>query len=485
MNKNYIGVVVKDNNGNLSYQREQISRDYEDLKARLRSMCDNSNRTLLDLQEEFSRIFDSYRYYGYCLPFDYCDSWVVGVRTPHKLTYSEYENQIYKKQRELDRELQFEKMWENNIVYTKEQYIKRKIEEYKKKLKQEYYDVCSRYIDAYNFNKTTELIKGRESSVMYSTEDIGWTPHVYSVNDDVKITIDTNFGYGYVSYFFLSMKYKGINILPYTAYINYYNANVVEIMRYTRQYSTRDRDSWNIALKFVVETANLAKDNADEFINKWIINEVKEMYEGLENFMRNPDTQLQRFIDQKRLSINGFCYMAIDTKWSDLENMYKLYANEMSTVFKAEKITGALSFLEKLKTLTPHFPQIQNYIDGINNLNYKLRPEIEKMMEKIQSDIDRITRDLELEEKCLNNLKEKIKPYTDRLDEMLNGKNSDEKKNLEKLFKEENPEYAEFIEKIENQESKVNALRTDKIGRAKLYNRLEDCINRIESHFAA
>lgn len=235
MNKNYIGVVVKDENGNLSFEREQISKDYEDLKDRLRSMCDNSNRTLLDLQEEFSRIFDSYRYYGYCLPFDYCDSWVVGVRTPHKLTYSEYENQIYKKQRELDRELQFEKRWENNIVYTKEQYIKRKIEEYKKKLKQEYYDVCSRYIDAYNFNKTTELIKGRESSVMYSTEDIGWTPHVYSVNDDVKITIDTNFGYGYVSYFFLSMKYKGINILPYTAYINYYNANIIAKMKSTRK----------------------------------------------------------------------------------------------------------------------------------------------------------------------------------------------------------------------------------------------------------
>lgn len=485
MNKNYIGVVVKDNNGNLSYQREQISRDYEDLKARLSIMCNNSNRTLLDLQEEFSRIFDSYRYYGYCLPFDYCDSWVVGVRTPHKLTYSEYENQIYKKQRELDRELQFEKMLENNIVYTKEQYIKREIEEYKKKLKQEYYDVCSRYIDAYNFNKTTELIKGRESSVMYSTEDIGWTPHVYSVNDDVKITIDTNFGYGSVSYFFLSMKYKGINILPYTAYINYYNANVVEIMRYTRQYSTRDRDSWNLALKFVVDTANLAKDNADEFINKWIINEVKEMYEGLENFMRNPDTQLQRFIDQKRQSINGFCYMAIDTKWSDLENMYKLYANEMSTVFKAEKITGALSFLEKLKTLTPHFPQVQNYIDGINNLNNKLRPEIEEMMEKIQSDIDRISREIESEEKYLIELKDKISPYAEKLDEILKGKNSEEIKELTQSFKDENPDFAELEEEKDKQERKISTLKSDKQGRTKLFNRLEDCVGRIESHFAA
>lgn len=481
MNKNYIGVVVKDKNGNLSYERELISKDYEDLKDRLRNMCDNSNRTLLDLQTAFSYVFrNSKNHYPLCLSYYYNDSYIRGINYPQEITHDEYQEKIRDYDNKLHK-MRYYQMTSKEIL----QFMETELINFKKELKVNYYKECEKFIDAYNFNKTTELIKERENSVMFSTEDIGWTTYEYPVNDDVKITIKTNFGYGYVSYFFLNMQYKGVNILPYTAYINYYNANVVEIMRYTRQYSTNERDSWNVALNFVVETANLAKNNANEFINKWIINEVKEMYEGLENFIRNPDTQLQRFIDQKRQSINGFCHMVTDTKWSDLENMYKLYADEMSTVFKAEKITGALSFLEKLKTLTPHFPQIQNYIDGINNLNYKLRPEIEKMMEKIQSDIDRITRDLELEEKCLNNLKEKIKPYTDRLDEMLNGKNSDEKKNLEKLFKEENPEYAEFIEKIEDQESKVNALRTDKIGRAKLFYRLEDCIDRIESHIAA
>jgi chromosome segregation ATPase len=211
-----------------------------------------------------------------------------------------------------------------------------------------------------------------------------------------------------------------------------------------------------------------------------------EMHNGsLENFMCNPDTQLQRFIDQKRQSINGFCYMAIDTKWSDLENMYKLYANEMSTVFKAEKITGALSFLEKLKTLTPHFQQIQNYIDGINNLNNKLRPEIEEMMENIQSDIDRITKELEAEEKYLIELKDKIRPYTENLEEILKGKSAEEIKELTQSFKDENPDFAELDEEKDKQERKISTLKSEKQERTKLFNRLEDCVGRIESHFAA
>ena len=481
MNKNYIGVVVKDKNGNLSFEREQISKDYEDLKDRLRSMCDNSNRTLLDLQTAFSSVLrNSKNHYPLCLSYYYNDSYIRGINYPQEITYDEYQEKIRDYDNKLHK-MRYYQMTSKEIL----QFMETELINFKKELKVNYYKECEKFIDAYNFNKTTELIKGRECSVMYSTEDIGWTTYEYSVNDDVKITIDTNFGYGSVSYFFLCMKYKGINILPYTAYINYYNANVVEIMRYTRQYSTCDRDSWNLALKFVVDTANLAKDNADEFINKWIINEVKEMYEGLENFMRNPDTQLQRFIDQKRQSINGFCYMAIDTKWSDLENMYKLYANEMSTVFKAEKITGALSFLEKLKTLTPHFPKIQNYIDGINNLNNQLRPEIEEMMEKIQSDIDRISRELESEDKYLIELKDKISPYAEKLDEILKEKNSEEIKELTQSFKEENPYFAELEEEKDKQESKISTLKSEKQERTKLFNRLENCAGRIESHFAA
>ena len=282
------------------------------------------------------------------------------------------------------------------------------------------------------------------------------------------------------------MTYKGIDILPYSAYIYYYNADIVEIMRCTRQYSTRDRDSWNTSLDFVVETANLAKEKPEKFINEFILNEIKEMYAGLVNYMNNPDTELEKFINRGHELKNGLWNMTSRRLTLSVDEAeYKLYKNEMSTVFKAEKITGALSFLEKLKTLTPHFPQIQNYIDGINNLNNKLRPEIEEMMENIQSDIDRITRELEAEEKYLIELKDKIRPYAENLDEILKGKNAEEIKELTQSFKYENPDFAELDEEKDKQERKISTLKSDKQGRTKLFNRLEDCAGRIESHFAA
>jgi hypothetical protein len=323
---------------------------------------------------------------------------------------------------------------------------------------------------------------------MFSTEDIGWTTYEYPVNKDVVIKVHTNFGYGYVSYFFLNMKYKGVEILPYTAYIYYYNADVVEIMRHTRQYSTYDRDSWNLALNFVVEAANLAKDNPSEFINKWVINEIHEMYSGLVNYMNNPDAELEKFVQRGLYQIkfeNGLWNMSTNVFLGNDEVNYKLYKNEMSTVFKAEKITGALSFLENFKTLTPHFPQIQNYIDGINNLNNKLRLEIEEMMENIQSDIDRITKELEAEEKYLIELKDKIRPYTENLEENLKGKSAEEIKELTQSFKDENPDFAELDEEKDKQERKISTLKSEKQERTKLFNRLEDCVGRIESHFAA
>lgn len=485
MNKNYIGVVVKDKNGNLSYQREQISRDYEMLKLNIVNMYNNPNRTLLDMQYEFSRVFNTWQFFGVCLPYTYNSSYVCGIGTPQTITYDEYQSKIENQKKILeDKYLELQNKY--NWIGGKEDYINKEIEEYKKELKRPYCNDCTRFIDAYNFDKTVKMIKSHTDTVMFSTEDIGWTTYEYPVNKDVVIKVHTNFGYGYVSYFFLNMKYKGVEILPYTAYIYYYNADVVEIMRHTRQYSTYDRDSWNLALNFVVEAANLAKDNPSEFINKWVINEIQEMYSGLVNYMNNPDTELEKFINRGHELKNGLWNMTSRRLTLSVDAAeYKLYKNEMSTVFKAEKITGALSFLEKLKTLTPHFPQIQNYIDGINNLNNKLRPEIEEMMENIQADIDRITKELEAEEKYLIELKDKIRPYAENLDEILKGKNAEEIKELTQSFKDENPDFAELDEEKDKQERKISTLKSDKQGRTKLFNRLEDCVDCIESHFAA
>lgn len=486
MNKNYIGVVAMKENGDLELIREEISKEHEDLKVRLLNMCDNSNHTLLDLQEEFSRTLNEDVIYYICMPFEYDRSYVHGVQTPSKLTYDEYQKKIERKRKELSKKHKFRKALVDNIVYTKKEWITKEIEEvYKKELKYEYYNECERFINAYNFKKTSELIKERESTKMLSTEDIGWMMHKYNVNEDVEITVRTNFGYGFASYFFLGVKYKGIEILPYTAYIYYYNANIVEIKRHTRQYSTSDRESWNLALNFVVETANLAKNNSHEFIDKWILNEVKEMYDGLVNYMHNTDTELKKFIDRKPKLMNGFWNMTTVLSLEKDEVNYKVCRNEMVTVFKAEKITGALSFLGELKKLTPYFPQIQTYINGINEMNITLRSDVEKMIEKIQIDQDRITSELEIEEKNLLELNEKIHPYINELTELLHGKFGDAKKRIENEYIMSNLEYAELKEIREKLICKIGEIRDNRDKRDNLLNRLNTCIGRIESHFAA
>lgn len=481
MNRNYIGVVTRNSNGDLSFRRETLSTDYEDLQKKLENMCNNQNRTVLDLQSEFSRVFDTWQYFGLCLPYSYSSSYVCGVGIPHTITYDEYQAQVELKKQNLINEYRTFK----NPIYSEQEYIDEELEEYNKELKSSYYSECERFINAYNFNKTSNLVKSKADTVMFSTEDIGWTTYEYPVNDDVVIVVKTNFGYGCASYFFLGMRYKGIEVLPYSAYVNYYKANVVEIMRHTRQYSTHDRDSWNVALDFVVKTANLAKNKPEDFVNKFLFNEVKEMYDGLVNYMEDPGTQLDKFIAEKKRTVNGFCYMGSDINWLDLENVYKLYPEEMLTVFKAEKLSGALMFLKKLNELVPFLPQIQNYIDGISNLNIKLRPEVEEMMGNIKVTLERVAENLDAEKRKLSELDEKIKPYLEELNPLLNGKNFSERVVIEKQYEVDNPNYLAIKEIKDAQNETVKRIETEIRKRTNLLERLKICVGCIESHFAA
>ena len=76
--------------------------------------------------------------------------------------------------------------------------------------------------------------------------------------------------------FFLWLKYKGIDILPYSYVVKYYYANRMDIHRYTRMYDVT-RDSWNLSFKFVEETANSAADDEESFVNRYILNEINQM----------------------------------------------------------------------------------------------------------------------------------------------------------------------------------------------------------------
>ena len=471
MNKNYIGVVTRTESDNLCLKQVNISKEHMELLAKLQDMCKNPNRTLLDMQNEFVRTFTKKEFFYLCLPYSYSSSYIDGISYPKCLTFEEYQTKIEKKRTELS---------EDHIRRSTEQ-IEMCLSEYKEKLKKNYCYDCERYIEGYNFNKTSSSVKSQSNTVMLSTEDIGWTSYEYKVNDDITISIHTNFGYGSSSYFFLNLKYKGVEILPYSSIVKYYKANIIELRRHTRQYSMF-RDSWNVAFDFVVETANTAKNTPELFVKKWITNELKEMLSGLRFISQNPEAAINSFINNKNDDIlNGFCYN-VRNIWETEIKDYGVYKNEMSLAFKAEKITGALLLLEKLQPLTELSSTITDSIDEIKRINRCLSPELERQIIKTQNDIKIHKQHLIYLEETLTALEEKVAPHNERIAELQEGKLSYEKTAIMKEYMEENPEYASLCSEIDDINTKIAETKTHIRKREGFADCLTECIERIQTY---
>ena len=90
INRDYIG-VVKEHNGVYKFEQVPIVESFE-IKEQLRAMCENPNRTLLDMQEAFAmNIKTDKKAYACCLPYSYSSSYIDWVRYPKIKTYNEYQ----------------------------------------------------------------------------------------------------------------------------------------------------------------------------------------------------------------------------------------------------------------------------------------------------------------------------------------------------------------------------------------------------------
>lgn len=474
MNKNYIGVVTRTESDNLCLKHVNISKDHTELLAKLKDMCKNPNRTLLDMQNEFVRIFTRKEFFNLCLPYEYSSSYIEGIGYPRTLTYNEYQTEIEDERTRISKD----------GTKRNAEDIEKRLSEYKEGLKKYYYHRCERYIDGYNFSKTSSFIKSDRNTVMLSTENIGWTSYEYKVNEDVVVSIHTNFGYGNSSYFFLNLRYKGIDILPYSSIVQYYKANIIELRRHTRQYSMF-RDSWNVAFDFVVETANTAKNTPELFVKKWIINEISEMMSGLKFIAQNPAAAIYNFVNNKKGNIlNGFCYNVRNISDTEVED-YEVYKNEMNLAFKAEKITGALLLLEKLQPLTEISSAITNSIEEIKRMSISLLPEVSNQIINIQHNVEMHKQHLANYEKEQSELTEKLAPYEERITLLQEGKLSYERQQIIKNYIIENPEYETLRSKIDGINNQIREIRKHLVKRENFIRCLTECIERIQTYAEA
>lgn len=396
INKDFIGVVLTDN-GILKYGEKKI--ETLPISHKLAEMFENPNQTVLDMQQHFVCSFPNKRSFNYCLPYSYDTSYINGVLYLEMMSFQEYSDKLKEKRDELAK---------NNTSN-----IKDAIAKYADGLKKKFLETAYRYIEAYNYDLVRQQISSDENIKMYSSENIGWTYFEYKISSDIVFTLNTNFGYGSASYFFANLRWKGIDILPYSHAVRYYKANMRDLIRYTRLYYP-DRDNWVNALKFVVEISNSAMTDEKSFVQKWIIAEVNEMMKGLQCIKQDSKSYIERFSEQSRESE----YITVRNITNDEKIRYAAYPEEMGIVFKAEKITGALTLLDKLAQLPNVYPAVTDRIEEIKIMNREILPEIEHHIEHIGEDISRLERKLNLINVGIEELDKQIAPHITIIDQL-------------------------------------------------------------------
>ena len=484
INIDYIGVVTEDSTTKkLQYRQIPIEKEYNELIHELEDMVKNENRTVLDLQSHFKLKFHENPSIGYsfCWPYSYSTTWVgLGGSYPKIFSFDEYQKSIeeckenYKKTHKSDLE-------KNPAHY--EEWLTWTIKRHAYNLKKSFLESVQRYINGRNFYKTLRELAKDSSNKMFSTDAIGWTNYHYQINDDVHFDVKTNFGFGMSSYFYVNLRYKDIEILPYSDVVKYYYANMIEFVKYTRSYYI-DRDSWNVALNFVVEVTNQTLSDEKGFVEKWIINEVEEMMSGLERIAQ-PTYNLSPFITETQDCKNLLSVRNADNQAKEL---YKIYPNESTIAFQAEKVSGALQLLESLRKLTDIYPKITLHINRIIELNIKLLPNFEDA-------IPRIEKEVESRQNELNKLKEeqealelKCKPHLDAIQTIFQERHKENSNtsysNVEEEYRETHKEYEEDSKQLSALKQKTFNMEYDIRCRNIFIGKISGCIMQINKYIS-
>ncbi|MEI6881985.1 MAG: hypothetical protein WCK82_11735 [Bacteroidota bacterium] len=283
--------------------------------------------------------------------------------------------------------------------------------------------------------KICEQKRLQKSILAYSHRKVGWSAPSYELNSNFSIELKTNFGYGYVSYFYTKIKYKGLDIIPFSNWIIYERAQLFEIVRYSAKHRP-DNESWYEALTYSRDACNLSLTNEIDFVRKYVIDECERMVNGLEDFLVGDKF---KFLNYKNIST------------------YVHKEGHNLIEFRGEKLSGALDFIEKIIQFEI-ITEINDFVKRIERCNLNLQPLLKKELELIETELSLINKKIsdllpfveELEKRYTyyRELKSNLKDTID-----LNIEINFNNEVLEKRFIELYPEYDKLKnEYIENRE---------------------------------
>lgn len=228
--------------------------------------------------------------------------------------------------------------------------------------------ICNEYPKweiADSINKCYRECRDRPDILTFSHRLTGWSNPIYKLTNDLYMEIKTNFGYGRSSYFFTKLRYKDIDIIPYSELILYRHRKAAEIIRYSQKYPLKN-SSWVDALNYAKDSCNASLLNLKEFINRYIFVEAEKMIYGLELMFKESHFQ---------------------TKGNDGKPEHFDLTGRPLLQFRAEKICGAIGFMDSL--LSVHaIVNVEIFIKKIKLLNIKIKPQLTHEIPFIENDLE-------------------------------------------------------------------------------------------------
>lgn len=450
INIDYLLITELNANGLLFNKEIEIEHSNAESIGYMEDMCKNPNRTVLDLQDVFRMERLPEESHRICLLYDYDEPYVKEACYPTMITFQEYEEKIRQKKSSLH---YFEK---KNGDHLTEEEIDEYLDEYKKQLKESFFSAAKRYILALDYVKTCHKVSSLQEFKVISTENIGWSVFEHHVGNDIQFTIRTNFGYGRSAYFRTNMRFKGVDILPYSHVVNYAFANMQDLVRATRNYNAV-RNNWPAAMKFIAETSNLATQNEEKFLCVWIKNEVDEMMAGLKKICAEPSKMIDEY--EKHVG-EETPYMAVRNFSKQDVSVYRAEPKEMNISLKATKISGALMFLDNLQAIARVFGYVDKALSELKALAISIIPEVEYLEHRVEDDIQKTEEMLVKEKSVLDEVSKKIQPFEKCLQELINKAVSNHEMTLSirANFERQNPEYRKLSNEKAIQIDKVRKL---------------------------
>ena len=374
INIDYIGVVRKEGE-NYLYEEHEITANQE-LIDKLQAIAEDDTKSILDMQACMHGAFgDAPKpIHSVALPENYNTPFVLPAKYPDFVSEEQYDNECQKVAESVCEEDAPEELKEHN-----------------RERKEEFLATALRYIYATDFATAGAEIMKDKSVVLYSHDRLGWKGWKYSPSEDIEIVLNTNFGMGISSYTTLDIKYKGRKPTSYSPLVQHYKADAYALGMNTRTYNA-ERDNWSTLLHLICDICQRAQLNSNDLVEKWVKNDVDIFIGGLKEIVADPSGVLAT-MHENPLKVG--CLFGVRNMLQKDCDMLERYPMESAELFKANKLTEALSFVESLREWMDIYPLVAEVAEYIEEQCRLIMEELPTLIARQQNKIDKLNQRLD------------------------------------------------------------------------------------------